>query len=449
MQGKMWGGRFAKKINPDFEQFSKSIDYDYILARYDVFNSLIHVSALKNNAVLTAQEEKRITQALWRLFITIEKGRWKYNGSSEDIHTNIQNQIEEKIGKLGLKLHSLRSRNDQIAFDQQCYCCVQAEKIINSLNKIKKRLLALGKKYKNSSLIGYTHTRRAQVVAASDYFACFASMFDRDCQRIKGYRRRLSIEIGAGALAGNTISRISYRRAIDKWFIQVKQYIPELKKPTVSKNYLIQVSERDFVIEFLQNLALVQMHISRLAEDLIMHSTKEFNYFDLPEDFCTGSSLRPHKKNPDFLELLRGCTGEVYGSSFSLLTLLKSLPLTYNRDMQLDKKSLFPVVNTVYQELKMLEVFLPELRLNSAGIESELKDESIYATEIAEFLVNKGVPFKQAHQVVGKLIRYSEERKQKIIDLSQETLSEFHKDLKKQQIKKIVNHKKAVKAKQK
>lgn len=407
MTKKLWGGRFKKEVDKDFFEFQKSIHYDHKLAQFDIVHSLIHTSALEKSGILSKSEKIKLLKALIEIGRDIKRGNFKYNKDSEDIHTDIQNKIEKKIGKLALKLHSLRSRNDQIAFDEKAYCLYQSDDMIEILEYLLKSIGYLGRKYKNHKIIGYTHTQRAQPVFFSDYMDAFWHMFKRDQKRLVNFQKNIQIYIGAGALAGSSVTKDEYGKAIK----EVQKYIPEelffAVKPYV--NSLDNVSERDFIIEFLSIISIIQMHLSRMAEDFILYSTKEFNFFSLPEEFCTGSSLMPHKKNPDFLELVRGYTGKIYGNLVSILTTMKGLPLTYDRDMQLDKEPLFSAAEIVGAELKLMGRFIKGIELNEAAIKEALKSKEIYATKQAEELVRcKKMSFKKAHDTVGKLIKKQE-----------------------------------------
>jgi argininosuccinate lyase len=263
-------------------------------------------------------------------------------------------------------------------------------------------------------------------------------MFERDFERLDAFVKKISIYIGSGALAGSAIPKSAYSEAIKKFLLDTK---PQLKYPKseTAKNSLDNVASRDFVIEFLNNLAILQMHLSRMAEDFILYSTKEFYFFDLPEEFCTGSSLMPHKKNPDFLELVRGNTGRIYGNLISVLTVMKGLPLTYNRDMQLDKEPLFSSAEVIEEELKIMAEFLKKVKLNKTKIAEVLEDEELYGTELIEFLVNEGVAFGEAHVSVGQLIRYAQDKHIKIKDMSDKLLRRFNKKLNHKKIRKIMD----------
>jgi argininosuccinate lyase len=438
MSKKMWGGRFKKPVDKAFAEFSKSIQYDYRLAEYDIYHSLIHVDALHREGVITKGERGKLLEALGDILYEIKKGRFKFTAAAEDIHTDIQNKVEKKVGTLALKLHSLRSRNDQIVFDEKFYCIDEGQKLLNLLSEVLQSLLWLSKKNKNKLIVGYTHLQRAQIIPFSDYSMAFFYMLKRDFDRIANFLGTLCPALGAGALAGTPLRRGAYRKALDK-MLKLKARSFSLDQCLV-KNPLDTVSERDFIVELLSALAILQMHLSRFAEDLILYSTKEFNYINLPEDFCTGSSLMPHKKNPDFLELVRGYTGRIYGNLLSLLATLKGLPLAYNRDMQLDKEPLFSSVEVIKDELKIMARFIRGISLNTNQINKAFEDEGLYATELAEFLaMEKKMPFKKAHDLVGKLIRYSEDKKIKIRNMPDSMLSKFHPGLTAQVIKRVMN----------
>ncbi len=446
MAKKMWGGRFKKEINRDFFHFQKSINIDWKLAEYDIYHSIIHTAALREAGILTKSEAKMLTSGLNGIFKQVQRGEFRPDNNAEDIHTDIQNRMEKKVGGLAQKLHTLRSRNDQIAFDQKWYCYKEGIYILGLLNVILLSLNSLGSKYRDVSLPGYTHTQRAQIVSFLDYTGAFFCMFERDFERLDNFVKKSSIYIGSGALAGSAIPKGAYSEGIKKFLKKIKPDIKAGKSKTV-KNSLDNVASRDFVIEFLNILSILQMHLSRLAEDFILYSTKEFNFFDLPEEFCTGSSLMPHKKNPDFLELVRGSSGKIYGNLISILTTMKGIPLTYNRDMQLDKEPLFSSTETVEDELKVMSDFLKGVKVKRSEVDKALEDQELYATELVEFLVNKGVTFKFAHDTIGRLIRYSQDRNIKIKEMNNADLAEFHKKLTNKEIRKVMTPEYAVASK--
>lgn len=305
------------------------------------------------------------------------------------------------MGKLASKIHAFRSRNDQVAFDEKCYCYEKGSEVEKLLEVLLQSLTMLKNKYKSYSIVGYTHTQRAQKVQFKDYIGAYYCMFERDKKRVAAFWKNLQIHIGAGALAGSPIKG-KYDKAI-------KSHLGDGYFITPSVNTLDDVSDRDFIIEFLSILSIVQMHLSRLAEDFILYSTQEFNFIELPEEFCTGSSRMPHKKNPDFLELVRGYTGRIYGNLISILTTMKGLPLTYNRDMQLDKEPLFSSVEKIEDELNIMAKLIKKVQLNKSAIKKALEDENVSATERADSLViNKKMAFRDAHEIIGKKIALEE-----------------------------------------
>ncbi|MFA4853812.1 MAG: argininosuccinate lyase [Candidatus Omnitrophota bacterium] len=435
MAKKLWGGRFKEKIDKDFFDFQKSIDYDYKLAEYDIYHSIIHVFALGRAKILAGKECSVLVKALLDILGEIVGNKFKPSRESEDIHTEIQNRVEKKVGKLALKLHTLRSRNDQIVFDEKLYCHREASLVSDLLDGLVSTLKYLQNKYNGYSWVGYTHTQRAQQIAFKDYLAAFSYMFMRDKSRLIDFRKKSTALIGSGAFKGTILTK-EYDMAIKDFLKIPKKIVLELASVINAPD---NVSDRDFVIEFLSTLSILQMHLSRLAEDFILYSTKEFNYLDLPEEFCTGSSLMPHKKNPDFLELVRGYTGPIYGNLISLLTTMKGLPLTYNRDMQLDKGPLFSSVDIIKDELRIMARFIKNIKVNKEAIDNALNDETLYATELAEILVLKGIPFKEAHTVMGKIVRYSQDNNIKIKDMPDSLLKTFCSKLNQKGIKHILN----------
>ena len=438
MTKKLWGGRFKKNIDEEFEVFSRSIQYDYKLAEYDILHSLLHVAALLESSLITQKEAAELDDALTELLAQVQDGVFKPDMNSEDIHSDIQNKLEKKTGKTALKLHTLRSRNDQIAFDVKFYCFARANTISQLLSMLVDSFTQLSLQYEGEPFVGYTHMQRAQVIKFSDYAGAYAAMIRRDHKRMKNYAGHLDIGIGAGALAGSSIPHKAYSQAIREMFEENTAGIAPVT------NALEHVSDRDFVIEFMSILAIIQMHISRFAEDMLLYSTSEFNYVDLPEEFCTGSSLMPHKKNVDFLELARGYTGRIYGGLISELTMMKGLPLSYNRDMQLDKEPLFYASEYVEDLLSMMIRFVAGIKLNHERITQALSDENLYAVEIAEYLVHEGVAFKDAHDIVGRMVSAAAEKKIKLSEIPQDELSRYHGSLTNEQLKKIVTPQYAV-----
>ncbi len=430
---KLWGGRFKKKTDPLVEEFTKSIHYDQKLAEYDCLGSLAHIDILKKAKLLNSQEHNKLKKGLEEILERIQSGQLKIDSSCEDIHTFIQEALEKKIGKLADKLQTCRSRNDQVVFDMKGYAFDHLADTLDLVSGVIKALKALAKKYATTYIPGYTHLQHAIPVRLADHLMAYAQMFQQDQRRLSAIIDHLNITMGSGALAGTFIDSHHYDG--------VTAFLPSHQKANVSAPYnaLHTVSDRDFIIETLNALAVLGMHLSRLAEDFILWSTKEFDFIDIDEAFCTGSSLMPHKKNPDVLELIRGYSGRLYGNLVSVLVMMKGLPLSYNHDMQLDKEPLFDSFEIVQKELQILAKLLPSVKFKKENIERQLEDECLYATDIADYLVQKGVPFKEAHTIVGRLVRTKLETGKDIKDMSQEELKKFHEFFTPAMMKKIID----------
>jgi argininosuccinate lyase len=427
---KLWGARFKKEVNKDFFEFNKSIYYDYKLAKYDIYHSLIHIGALKEKGVLNNQEHRRLYKVLKDILKEVEKGKFKPDFRCEDIHTDIQKRVEKRLPKVSSKLHTFRSRNEQVAFDERCFCVEEVGSILNLLKEVNKSLRYLKKKYKHFPFVGYTHIQRAQIISFSQYLDGFLEMFGSDEKRLRNFFLQIKIYVGTAALGGSPLKSKDYYKSL-KEFLKIN---PLLAKKVKYTNNLENICSRDFLIEFLNILAILQMHLSRLSEDFIIFSTKEFSFLDLPEEFCTGSSLLAQKKNPDFLELVRGYTSLIYGSLVSLLGLFKGLPLTYNKDMQLDKISLFFCVETIKKELEIMVNFIKKVKLCKEKIEEALQDNNLYALPLIEILINKGISFKEAYSQIGRLIRYLEDKNIKLEEVPAYILNKISPSLTKKDI---------------
>lgn len=444
MAKKLWGGRFKKATDPLVEKFTRSIQYDYKLAQYDLLGSIAHVDILKRCGYLTAQEASRLDRGLNEIYISIEKGVFKPDLSCEDIHTNIQNALERIVGDLALKLHTARSRNDQVAFATKLYCKISLTEEQLNITNLNKVIFDLAVKNTHIIIPGFTHMQHAQPVKLRDYLWAYIEMFVRDQERLAQISKNMHITLGAGALAGTPIDAAQYHIKVSE-FIKEKQ-VGETFEIKANKNSMDAVSDRDFVIEIISALSLCAMHLSRLAEDLIIWSTKEFDFIELDDAYCTGSSLMPQKKNADCLELIRGYAGRLYGNLMSVLTMMKGLPLTYNRDMQLDKEPLFNSFEIITMELVLLQGLLKTLKFKEEKIGAHLKDESLYATDLVYYLVDKGVAFKKAHDIVGSLIRHSLDEKVPIKNMSEESLKKFSDKFKKTDVVKLFNPQTSVKS---
>ncbi|MCX5699050.1 MAG: argininosuccinate lyase [Candidatus Omnitrophica bacterium] len=449
MAKKLWGGRFDKETDPLVEKFTRSIQFDSKLALYDVIGSIIHVKILAKTSNLTKVEADTLIKALNTIYKEIREGKLAFDVNCEDIHTNIQNELEKRLndGNLVLKLHMARSRNDQVVFATKLYCKKMIEILCkHDIEEFISSLDSLLAQNKDVIMPGYTHMQHAQPVLLGDYLGTYKLMLLRDKERFIYIADNLKITMGAGALAGTPISYKEYSEAAENVFKEFEE-LSQAWKLSPTENSLDSVSDRDFIIEIVSALSIVAMHLSRLSEDLIIWSTKEFDFIEIDEAFCTGSSLMPQKKNPDVLELVRGYAGRLNGNLISVLTMMKGLPLTYNRDMQLDKEPLFNSFEIVSLELKVLAGLIKTLKFNKPKIEECLKDESLYATDLVYYLVDKKVPFKQAHTIIGELIKYSISSGKKIKDMSGVKLKEFSEFLNKEDIIKLFDPKKSVESK--
>lgn len=446
MNKKLWGGRFSKKTDPLVEKFTRSIQYDQKLALDDVFGSIVHITILQKSGYLTAGEATRLHKELERIHESIEKGLFKFDKKSEDIHSNIQNILQKKLGDLALKLHTARSRNDQVVFATKLFCRRTINDLIqNDIDKLIKSITKLAEENSQIIIPGFTHLQHAQPVFLKDYLLAYVEMLRRDTRRLGYVSQHIMITLGAGALAGTPIEASHYN-------YKAQEYIKELeidKKCSVeaTSNSLDAVSDRDFVIEIISALSILAIHLSRLSEELIIWSTKEFDFIEIDEAFCTGSSLMPQKKNPDVLELIRGYAGRLIGNLVSVLTMMKGLPLTYNRDMQLDKEPLFDSFEIASKELNVLVGLIDTLKFNEPKIENHLKDESLYATDLVYYLVDKKVPFKEAHTIVGKLVKYSIDNAIGIKEMPESLLKKFSNKFVKSEILKLFIPKTSVESK--
>ena len=437
---KLWGGRFTKKTNALVEQFTKSIHFDQKLAFCDCWGSLFHIDVLKEARLLSGEEYAKIHAALHDILASIQSGTFKADSSFEDIHSCIQHLVEKKAGDAALKLHTCRSRNDQIVFDTKLFSQLELKKLRQLLETVIANFINLIKDNQNIFMPGYTHLQHAMPVHAADYLTAYVEMLKSDARRLEFIQDNIQLTMGSGALAGTFIESKHYDKAM-------KFVTHELGVVKPSANSIYTVSDRDFIVEILNALALTAMHLSRLAEDFILWSTKEFDFIDIDESFCTGSSLMPQKKNPDVLELIRGYSGRLYGNLLNVLVMMKGLPLSYNRDMQLDKEPLFDSFEIVENELKILSELLPNIKFKKEQIDRQLDDESLYATDLADHLVQKGVPFKEAHTLIGKLIHHKLSSGKEIRSLSAQELKDFHPELTPAVVKKIIDPKFSVESK--
>lgn len=386
-------GRFTGPASKLAQQFSESLSLDRRLFDYDIAGSLAHAAALREAGVLSPEEGKKIEDGLRAIRAEIEAGNFEWDQSLEDVHMNIEAELTKRIGAVGAKLHTARSRNDQVALDLRLYVKSEIEKILTHLRAVQTAMLNLAAQNEGVTMPGYTHLQRAQPIFFPHYLLAQIEALERDADRLRAcFARTDVLPLGSGALAGSTI-------VLDRELIA-----RQLGFSRISQNSLDAVSDRDFVCEFLFCIAMIGMHLSRLSEDMIIWSTTEFGFVEWSDAFCTGSSLMPQKKNPDMAELTRAKTGRLYGNLLSILTVLKGLPSSYNRDFQEDKAALFDSADTIVQSLEIWSAMLPELKLNQERMEAAASDAALLATDLAEYLVTKGLPFREAHQLVGKLV---------------------------------------------
>jgi argininosuccinate lyase len=411
---KLWSGRFKEKTSKIVEAFTESISFDHRLWKYDIEGSIAHAKMLGKQGIITMEESKKIIKGLEEIADEIEKGKFVFREELEDIHMNIESALIKKIGDVGGKLHTARSRNDQIALDLRLFVRTEIKAIIILIKKLQKTLLNISVKHLNTLMPGYTHLQRAQPVLLSHHILAYVEMLQRDVERLKDALKRVNLlPLGSCAIAGTSLP-------IDRAYVAKL-----LDFDGLSQNSIDAVSDRDFIIELLSNAAMIIMHLSRLAEELVLWSTEEFKFVELPDAFTTGSSIMPQKKNPDVAELVRGRTGKVYGSLLSLLTIMKGLPLSYNRDMQEDKIPLFDTVDTIKACLTVLNEMLPGIKFNTKRMYETANEAYSTATDVAEYLVKKGLPFRKAHEITGKIVLYCIEGKKKLEDLTLEELNNF------------------------
>lgn len=419
---KLWGGRFQNESLAEVDAFNASVTFDQRLYFYDIAGSIAHAKMLAKQKIITKAEGAKIVSGLKKVLKLIESGKFRWEIAKEDVHLNIESKLTELIGPAGGKLHSARSRNDQVATDLRLYCRDMIGEVVLALLGFQRALVDQAKKNIDILMPGYTHLQRAQPISVAHYLMAYYEMADRDLRRLLDSMPRVNtLPLGAGALAGTTFP-------IDREFVA-----RELGFSEVARNSLDAVSDRDFVIETLSNLAMIMVHLSRLAEEWILWTSQEFQFLKLPEGYCTGSSMMPQKVNPDVLELIRGKTGRVYGSLMTLLTLMKGLPLAYNKDMQEDKEPLFDAVDTVLDCLKLAAPMVAKTRFNAPQMKKALGAGFVLATDLADYLAMKGVPFRQAHRVVGELVAYCQGKGLELKDLKLDEMKRFdghfHKDV--------------------
>lgn len=408
---KLWGGRFTKETDAQVEAFTASIFFDQELYREDILGSLAHVTMLGRQGILPPEDVEAIKAGLKKVREKLERGEASFSVEHEDVHLNIEKLLIDEIGPVGGKLHTGRSRNDQVALDMRLYLRARVVELVRGLGNLQAALLDKAKAHPDAVMPGYTHLQRAQPILFAHHLLAYVAMFQRDVERlIDGWKRINVLPLGAGALAGTTFP-------IDR------RYVAELLRfDDVAPNSLDAVSDRDFVVEFLAAAALAMAHLSRLCEELVLWTSAEFSFVELDDAFCTGSSIMPQKKNPDVAELVRGKTGRVYGHLVGLLTVLKGLPLAYNKDLQEDKEGMFDTVKTLQGALDLMAAIIATMKVNEARMAEAVRRDFSNATDLADYLVRKGLPFRQAHEVVGRTVLYCLQQGKVLLDL---TLDEF------------------------
>jgi len=414
MAKKLWGSRFAEKTNALTDKFTSSIAYDKKLAKYDVLGSIAHARMLGESKIIASSEAKLIIKGLNAILKEINSGKFRFDYQAEDIHTNIDNALRKKIGSAADKLHTARSRNDQIVLDVKMYCKEAIDDLVNLIISLQKSIIKFTDNNSQIIIPAYTHLQVAQCVLLSHHLLAYIEMLERNKQRLLDAKKRTDyMPLGSGALSGTglPINRES-----------VKQ---ELGFSKVTENSIDAVSDRDFIIELLSDLAILSVHLSRIAEDLILWSTKEFNFIDIDFSFCTGSSIMPHKKNPDVLELIRASVGKIHGDLSSVLILMKGLPLSYNRDLQLDKPPLFNAVETIKDILEIFVELFNNIKLKKEVIAAKLLDESLFSVDIVEYLIKKGLSYRQAHDITGRMVKDVLDKGKKISSLTLKELKKY------------------------
>lgn len=410
---KLWGGRFRKGENKLMEEFNKSFGFDYVLYKKDIEGSLAHVYMQVQVGLLTEEEGKQIIDGLNGILEDVESGKLLLSGDYEDIHSFVEINLIQRIGDVGKKLHTARSRNDQVALDMRLYAREKANDMVGYISNLKETIKEVAD---NNSVImpGYTHLQRAQVVTFKHHLMAYYNMFDRDEKRIKNALEILDESpLGCGALAGTTHN-------IDRNITAEKL---GFKKPM--DNFMDGVSDRDYLLELMSDFSIIMMHLSRLSEELILWSSQEFKFIEMDDLFTTGSSIMPQKKNPDGAELIRGKTGRVYGNLFALFTVMKGIPLAYNKDMQEDKEGFFDSVKTLEMCIQIMEGMIGTLKVREDNMKKAVKGGFLNATEVADYLVNKNVPFRDAHSIVGQIVIYCEDNDKAIEELELDELLKF------------------------
>jgi argininosuccinate lyase len=409
----MWKGRFSQPTSALVQRYGESVSFDWRLYAHDIRDSIAHAKGLEKMGVLTAAERSEIEKGLLEIKAEIDAGKFVWSQELEDVHMNIESTLTKRIGPAGAKLHTARSRNDQVATDVRLYCRDEIDSILKLTHAMQAALVECAERGADAVMPGYTHLQRGQPVLFAHHLLAYVEMFSRDASRLADAQKRLNVmPLGSGALAGSTL-------IIDREFVA-----KELGFIGVTQNSMDAVSDRDFVAELLFDIALLGLHLSRLSEDVILWASAEFGFISLSDAHTTGSSLMPQKKNPDVAELTRGKSGRLVGNLMSLLTTLKGLPMTYNRDLQEDKEPLFDSIDTIKLALDVFAEMVSGMDVNRAKTAAAASDPLLLATDLADYLVKNAVPFRHAHEVIGKLVAHTIAEKRSFHELS---LAEYQK----------------------
>jgi argininosuccinate lyase len=395
-------GRFGREVSADVAQFTESVSFDWRLWRHDILGSMAHAAMLQKIGVLNKTEQVAITRGLNKIGLEIRAGKFKWKPDLEDVHMNIEAELTKRV-PAGAKLHTARSRNDQVALDVRLWLRDEITALLGDIAGLQRALVSLGEKNADVIIPGYTHLQRAQPVYLAHHLLAYVEMLERDCERLWDCHSRVNVcPLGSGAIAGSTLP-------LDRALVaKLLDFVDVTGKVQLTQNSMDAVSDRDFAVEFCAAGALLAVHLSRLAEDVILWASAEFNFIKIADAYTTGSSLMPQKINPDIAELARGKTGRVFGNLMSLLTLLKGLPMTYNRDLQEDKERLFDTADTVRATTRLMAAMLNNTKVNKPVCVCAAADPALLATDLADYLVKKGMPFRQAHHVVGAVVALAE-----------------------------------------
>lgn len=408
---KLWGGRFTKETNKLVENFNESLSFDHRFYKQDIRGSIAHVKMLAKQNILTDNERDKIIEGLNSIEADIDSGKLKFDDGSEDIHSFVEAHLIERIGDTGKKLHTGRSRNDQVALDMKLYVRDEIDELKDLLYELLSEVLNTMEENKSTYMPGFTHLQKAQPTTLAHHFGAYFEMFIRDYDRLVSTRKRMNLSpLGSGAFAGTTYD-------LDRDYVA-----SILDFDTATRNSMDSVSDRDYLLELLSDLAIISMHLSRLSEEIIIWNTDEYRFVEMDDTYSTGSSIMPQKKNPDIAELIRGKSGRVYGSLISLLTTMKGLPLAYNKDMQEDKEMSFDAIDTVKSLIKLMSGMLSSMKFNHERMAKSARGGFTNATDAADYLVKKNVAFRDAHEIVGRLVLYGIENNKALDDF---TLEEF------------------------